>query len=95
MTTGYREHEGDILPAYDGVNQPRYPRGNDRITAHEDMPHPEFLELGGEVVALTKPDIPESVRECTAEYRAREAARIADDPFERFLAHQRQRYQAS
>ena len=53
MSNYYKEVDGEILPAYDGVNQPRYTRRD------EEMPHDfSMLESGHAEEATAGPYVP-------------------------------------
>lgn len=97
----YKEVDGEILPAYTGVNQPIYAHGAARDT---EMPHDSYQEVsapdatatasspGGAVVENTRPEVPQEVRDITAARRAEQAKKRENDLLERFLDLQRQRY---
>lgn len=68
--TNYVEHEGEILPSYTGVNQPRYPRHEGDTTPDHDFGHTEITDAQSTVVHDTEPTKHENPYWPTTEQRA-------------------------
>lgn len=77
----FHEHEGEIVPSYTGVNQPRYPRGSKQDA---EMPHDIYEgvvvsevpaeDLGETLPTMSHPNVPG--RETAKDWKLDDDARV-------------------